>query len=74
LSRTEPPGNFDPDLIDDATFDLLYDNSFLPSLFVKPTRFSIEEELRLVFEMPKDVPDVLRTTNKGLLRHIEIIQ
>lgn len=74
LSRADPPGDFDPDLIGDATFDLLYDNSFLPSLFMKPTRFSIEEELRLVFEMPKDVPDVLRTTNKDLLKHIEIVQ
>ena len=74
LSRTDPPGDFDPDLIGDAIFDLLYDNSFLPSLFMKPTRFSIEEELRLVFEMPKDVPDVLRIANKALLRHIEIVQ
>ena len=76
LSRTEPPGNFDPQLIDDAIFDLLYDDSFLPSLFMKPTRFSIEEELRLVFEMPKDIapPHVLRRTNKGLLKYIEIIQ
>lgn len=24
LSRTEPPGNFDPQLIDEAIFDLLY--------------------------------------------------
>jgi hypothetical protein len=76
LSRTEPRGNFDPQLIDNAIFDLLYDNSFLASLFMKPTRFSIEEELRLVFEMPKDVspPYVLRKTDKGLLRHIEVIQ
>jgi hypothetical protein len=73
LSRDEPPGNFDPNLIDDRVFDLLYDKSFLPSLFMKPTRFSIEEELRLVFEMPQDVPDVLRIAEKSLLKHIEII-
>jgi hypothetical protein len=73
LSRDEPPGNFDPNLIDDRVFDLLYDKSFLPSLFMKPTRFSMEEELRLVFEMPQDVPDVLRITDASLLKHIEII-
>jgi hypothetical protein len=76
LSRTEPPGNFDPDLVDDVVFDLLYDNSFLPSLFMKPTRFSIEDELRLVFEMPKDIPPphVIRKMDKAPLKHIEIIR
>ena len=76
LSRTEPPGNFDPQLIDEAIFDLLYGNSFLPSLFMKPTRFSIEEELRLVFETPEDVPPphVLIMKEKALLKHVEIIQ
>jgi hypothetical protein len=75
LSRTEPPGNFDPDLIGDNVFDLLYEGSFLPSLFIKPTRFSIEEELRLVFEMPTDVPPphVLRKTDEAILKHIEVI-
>jgi hypothetical protein len=71
LSRDELPGNFDPNLIDDRVFDLLYDKSFLPSLFMKPTRFSMEEELRLVFEMPQDVPDVLRITDASLLKHGE---
>jgi len=74
LSRDEPSGDFDPNLIDDRVFDLLQDKSFLPSLFMKPTRFSMEEELRLVFEMPQDVPDVLRIAEKSLLKHIEIIQ
>jgi hypothetical protein len=76
LSRTEPTGNFDPHLIDGAIFDLLYESSFLPSLFMKPTRFSVEEELRLVFEMPKDVPPphVLRRTDKALLKYIELLQ
>ena len=76
LSQTEPPGDFDPQLIDDAIFDLLYSNSFLPSLFMKPTRFAIEEELRLVFEMPEDVPHphVLVRKEKALLKHVEIIQ
>jgi hypothetical protein len=76
LSQDEPPGNFDPDLVTDAIFDLLYKNSFLPSLFMKPSRFSTENELRLVFEMPTDVPPphVLRLVDPNLLRHIEFIQ
>jgi hypothetical protein len=82
LFRTETPkpihlpsDKFDPRVVDDAIFDLLYEASFLSSLFMKPTRFSIEEELRLVFEMPKDVPPphVLRLTDTDLLNHIEVI-
>ena len=69
-----PNDNFDPQCINDSIFDLLYDSSFLSSLFMKPKRFSIEQELRLVFEMPKDVPDVLRINDRGLVRHIEVVQ
>jgi hypothetical protein len=54
LSKTEPPTDFDPLLLNGALFNLLYKNTFLPSLFVKPMRFSGEEELRLVFELPRD--------------------
>src|SRR5262245_32765981 len=39
-------------MINDSMFEFLYKRSFLPSLYVKPTRFSVEQELRLVFEMP----------------------
>jgi hypothetical protein len=76
LSRDDPPGDFDPNLVTDAVFELLYRNSFLPSLFMKPTRFSTENELRLVFEMPSDVPHprVLRLTEPNLLKHVEFIQ
>jgi hypothetical protein len=75
LSRPNAPNNnFDPGVIDKAAFDLLYDTSFLSSLFMKPTRFSVEQELRLVFEMPKDVPDVIRLQNPELAKHIEIVQ
>jgi hypothetical protein len=75
LVKTDAPNdNFDPQVIDDAVFDLLYDITFFPSLFMKPTRFSVEQELRLTFEMSKDVPDVLKITNKNLLKYIEIIQ
>jgi hypothetical protein len=65
--------NFDPQVISDSIFDLLYDSSFLPSLYIKPTRFSVEQELRLVFEMPHDVPHKSQITDRGLLRHIEIV-
>jgi hypothetical protein len=65
--------NFDPQVISDSIFDLLYDSSFLPSLYIKPTRFSVEQELRLVFEMPNDVPHKSQITDRGLLRHIEIV-
>ncbi|MBR0695566.1 hypothetical protein [Bradyrhizobium lablabi] len=72
----EPSTNFDPALINDALFDLLYKTSFHPSLFMKPTRFAIEDELRLVFEMPVDVPPpyVLRKANVDLMKHIDIIR
>jgi hypothetical protein len=73
-NQNAPNGNFDPQMINDSLFDFLYERSFLSSLFMKPTRFSIEQELRLVFEMPKDVPDVLRISNQGLLKHVEVIQ
>jgi len=75
LSSQEPPGNFEPSLINEAIFDLLYETSFHPSLFMKPTRFAIEEELRLVFEMPTDVPPphFLLKTNVDLVKHIEIV-
>jgi hypothetical protein len=65
--------DLDQPLISDAVFDLLYDNSFLPSLFMKPTRFAVEEELRLVFEMADDVPKVLPLIDKNLSKRIELI-
>ena len=39
LSQDDPAGDFDADLVTDAVFGLLYRDSFLPSLFMKPTRF-----------------------------------
>ena len=43
---------------------------------MKPTRFSSEEELRLVFELPTDLPPphVLRKVNVDLVKHFEIVQ
>lgn len=69
-----PNDNFDPSLIDERIFDLLYDASFLPSLFMKPTRFSGEQELRLVFELDRDVRDPIRITKKGLLKYVDFIE
>ena len=74
LSQDDRPGIFDPQLVNEAMFDLLYESSFLPSLFMKPSRFAMEEELRLVFEMPDDVPNVLKVTDKNLAKRIEIIR
>jgi hypothetical protein len=74
LKKEAPNDNFDPKDIDERIFTFLYKSSFLSSLFVKPTRFSIEQELRLVFELSKDIPDVLRITNEGLAKYIEVIQ
>jgi hypothetical protein len=74
LNVTTPSkDNFSPEAINENFFDFLYDSSFLSSLFMKPTRFSPEQELRLVFEMPKDVPNALRVGDKGLLKHVEFI-
>lgn len=53
-------------------FNCLYKNSFSTSLFVKPTRFNKDQELRLVFEMSKDVRKELNFDNLGLLKQIQI--
>ena len=65
--------DFDSCIIDDKLFDFLYDNSFLPSLFMKPLRFADESELRIVFELPNDVPGHVRISDKRLLEQIEIV-
>jgi hypothetical protein len=62
-----------PDLNDDL-FELLYNISFFPSLFAKPTRFSDERELRLVFEFLSDVrTGVVRVECRELLDFIELV-
>ena len=57
--------------INENVFDCLYNYSFLPSLFVKPSGFSDENEIRIVFEMPIDTKRYIRITNKGLLNKIK---
>jgi len=74
LSHNKAPGSA-PDLVTDAIFNLFYERSFFASLFMKPTRFAAEKELRLVFEMPTDIPPpgALRVADPALLVHIEFL-
>jgi hypothetical protein len=58
--------------INENVFNRLYNYSFLPSLFVKPSGFSPEKEIRIVFEMPRDTKKIIRISNKGLLHYIKI--
>jgi hypothetical protein len=62
-----------PDLSEEF-FNYLIRFSFLPSIFCKPTRFSTENELRLTFEMDKNVQKKMNFDNLGLLDQIEIIK
>lgn len=62
-----------PDLSDEF-FNYLIQYSFLPSIFCKPTCFSTENELRLTFEMDKNVKKKMNFDNLGLLDQIEIIK
>ncbi len=52
-------------------FDLFYNNSFFPSLFIKPEFFTNEKEIRIAFEMPRDVNGTIDIENKELLKYIE---
>jgi hypothetical protein len=51
------------------TFDLVYKFGIYPSIFSKPaTRYSIEQERRIAFEMPSDLANgVIRFRDEGLL-------
>jgi hypothetical protein len=60
--------------LNEDIFDFYYKYSFLPSLFIKPAKFSPDKEVRLVFEMPKDTKKLIRLSNKGLLNYIEIVK
>ena len=62
-----------PDLSEEF-FNYLIQFSFLPSIFCKPTRFANENELRLTFEMDKNVQKKMNFDNLGLLDQIEIIK
>jgi len=55
-------------------FDIIQKHLIYPSLFVKPELFSDENEVRIIFEMKKDVNKPSRFENKLLLNQIEVIQ
>lgn len=52
-------------------FDVLKEHSLFPSLFVKPEIFSSENEIRIVFEMPKDYGKPHKFENKEILNYIK---
>ena len=62
-----------PDLSEEF-FNYLIEYSFLPSIYCKPTRFSPESELRLTFEMDKNVKKKMHFDNLGLFNDIELIK
>ncbi len=68
IIKNMPKAGFD---MNEELFECLLNASTLPSIFVKPMRFSDENELRLVFEMPKDVKKQLTLHNQGLLQYID---
>jgi hypothetical protein len=53
-------------LNDEYHYDLLLKLLKYPSLFIKPTNFSKEEEVRIVFEMPKDLSKPKIITHKEI--------
>jgi hypothetical protein len=55
LSRDGPPGNFDPNLIDDRVFDLLYDKSFLQRSAGCGAAKARHRDDRAASEQPKQV-------------------
>lgn len=54
--------------------ELLLSTSLYPSLYVKPKMFYLENELRIVFEMPDDYPTYHRFKDETLLNHIKFIE
>ncbi len=60
--------------LSDELFNIVFKISENPSIFSKQVRFIDEQELRLVFSMPKDVKRLLNFDYLGLLEEIEIIK
>jgi len=73
FARNTVSTDFDPATIDDRLFRFLCEKSFFASLFMKPLRFVDESELRIAFELSKDVPGCVRVSNESLLNHLEVI-
>lgn len=53
-------------LVSDEYIKEVYNQSLIPSVFIKPNRFKVESEVRIVFEMSKDQKCPKRISNKGL--------
>jgi len=66
-------GDFEPAIFDDL-FEEIEQNLFLPTLFIKPEGFKSENEIRIVFEMNKDLKKPKVINNKGLLDYIKVIK
>jgi len=66
--------NIDGPLMTDSTFNLIYNTVSLPSIFIKPTNYCVEYELRLAFEMSWDQKTPLDIDCPGLLDFIEVVQ
>jgi hypothetical protein len=64
---------FDELAFGEKAFAFLYRESFLPSLFVKPTGFAVERELRLVFELDADLAEHIRPNVPDLVNFFEIV-
>jgi hypothetical protein len=53
-------------LLSDEYIKEIYQQSIIPSVFIKPNRFKVESEVRIVFEMSKNQKCPKRISNKGL--------
>ena len=56
-----------------AYFEIIKEHLVYPGLFVKPESFVRENEVRIVFEMPKDQTKPYRFENKALLNYVEVV-
>jgi hypothetical protein len=57
--------------INDLLFEFLYESGTMPSLFIKPTRFQSQQEIRLAFEMGEDLPKFREVRSADLAECIE---
>lgn len=60
--------------ISSELFDIIQNESLIPSIFGKPVYYEDENEVRLIFEMSKDCKKPMRIKNLGLLDFIEIVK
>jgi hypothetical protein len=60
-------------LMNEPLFGALYESGFLPSLFIKPVRFQVEQEIRIAFELNEDIPNFISKRNADLAKCIEVV-